>query len=71
MIDRQTGETFRVTKLSRRLICLNRINRSSCRMRVDRAMELRMVNYMRALQVIQSEGYLSSDDFDIIRYYIL
>ena len=67
-IDRQTGERFRVTRRSRRLICSNRINRRSCRLRIDRAMELRDVTYMRALQSIQAEEYLSADDIDLIRY---
>ena len=70
-IDRQTNEVFRRTKQSRRLICSNRIDRSSCRIRVDRAMELRDVTYMRAIQLIQSEEYLSDDDLEIVRYYFV
>ena len=67
--DRQTSELFTVTKQSRRLICQNRFDRKSCRIRVDRAMELRSKSYMRILGFIQSEEYLSEDDLDIIRYY--
>ena len=67
--DRQTSELFTVTKQSRRLICKNRLDRKSCRIRVDRAMELRSKSYMRILGFIQSEEYLSEDDLNIIRYY--
>ena len=34
-------------------------------------MEIRDVTYMQALQVIQSEEYLSADDLDILRYHIV
>ena len=70
-IDRQTNEVFRRTKQSRRLICSNRIDRSSCRIRVDRSMELRDETYMRVIRFIQSEEYLSDDDLDIVRYYFV
>ena len=70
-IDRQTGERFRASRQSRRLICSNRIRRNSCRLRVDRAMELRSRTYMRALQFIQSEEYLSNDDLDLLKYQIV
>ena len=70
-IDRQTGERFRATRQSRRLICSNRRDRNFCRIRVDRAMELRSRSYMRSLQFIQSEEYLSADDLDILRYHIV
>ena len=70
-INRQTGERFRATRPSRRLICSNTINRNSCKIRVDRAMEIRDVTYMQALQVIQSEEYLIADDLDILRYHIV
>ena len=67
--DRQTSEYFTATKQSRRLICQNRLDRRNCRIRIDRAMELRSETYMRVLRFIQSEEYLSEDDLDIIRYY--
>ena len=70
-IDRQTGERFRASRQSRRLICSNRIRRNSCRLRVDRAMELRSRTYMRSLQFIQSEEYLSNDDLDLLKYQIV
>ena len=69
--DRQTSEYFTATKQSRRLICQNRLDRRNCRIRIDRAMELRSETYMRVLRFIQSEEYLSEDDLDIIRYYYI
>ena len=71
LVDRQTGETFRATQQSRRLICVDRLDRSSCRIRIDRAMEMRDITYMRALRLIQSEEYLSAEDFNLVRYYFV
>jgi len=62
-IDRQTGEAFQATSQSRRVVCgVGPGGRRRCRLRIDRAMQLRMVSYGKALQFIQSEQYLGDDD---------
>ena len=62
-IERQTGETFQSTAQSRRVVCRGavRANRN-CKLRVDRAMQLRQTTYGRSTQFVQSEQYLSDDD---------
>ena len=68
-IDRQSGEVFQATSQNRRVICgKDPLGNMRCRLRIDRAMQLRRVSYGRALQFIQSEQYLGDDDVDIIRY---
>ena len=70
MIDRQSGERFQVTRQSRRLICRrNPFGGRTCKLRVDRAMQLRAATYARAQQFVQSEQYLSNDDVDFLRYF--
>ena len=70
MIDRQSGERFQVTRQSRRLICRrNPFGGRTCKLRVDRAMQLRVATYARAQQFVQSEQYLSNDDVDFLRYF--
>ena len=67
-IDRQAGEVFQATSQNRRVICgLGPLGGMRCRLRIDRAMQLRRVSYGRALQFIQSEQYLGDDDVDVIR----
>ena len=67
-IDRQSGEVFQATSLNRRVICgKDPLGNMRCRLRIDRAMQLRRVSYGRALQFIQSEQYLGDDDVSIIR----
>ena len=67
-IDRQAGEVFQATGQSRRVICgRDPDGNMRCRLRIDRAMQLRRVKYGRALQFIQSEQYLSDDDVELIR----
>ena len=59
---------FLATAQSRRVVCRSGLlGRRACRIRVDRAMELRRVTYGRGLQFIQSEQYLSDEDLSIIR----
>ena len=71
-IDRQSGEVFQATSQNRRVICgKDPLGNMRCRLRIDRAMQLRRVSYGRALQFIQSEQYLGDDDVSIIRYYVL
>ena len=69
--ERQTGEFFMATSQKRRLICRNkrgrRLERSQCRIRVDRLMQLRAETYGTVQQFIQSEKYLSPEDINIIR----
>ena len=69
-IDRQTGETFSVTRISKRIIC-KRGGRSGrrCRLRVSRAMQIRAKTYTRAQRFLQAEQYLSMDDVDILKYF--
>ena len=70
--DRQSGEVFQATSQNRRVICgKDPQGNMRCRLRIDRAMQLRRVSYGRALQFIQSEQYLGDDDVSIIRYYVL
>ena len=58
-IDRQSGEVFQATSQNRRVICgKDPLGNMRCRLRIDRAMQLRRVSYGRALQFIQSEQYL-------------
>ena len=67
-IDRQTNEMFLATAQSRRVVCRSGLlGRRFCRVRIDRAMEIRRVTYGRGLQFIQSEQYLSDEDLSIIR----
>ena len=67
-IDRQSGEVFQVTSQNRRVICgKDPLGNMRCRLRIDRAMQLRRVSYGRALQFIQSEQYLGDDDVSILR----
>ena len=69
-IDRQTGEVYQATAQNRRVICVRgELGGISCRLRIDRAMQLRGVSYGRALQFIQSEQYLGDDDVDVFRLY--
>ena len=68
LIDRQAGEVFQATSQNRRVICgRGPLGGMRCRLRIDRAMQLRRVSYGRALQFIQSEQYLGDDDVDVIR----
>ena len=67
-IERQTGERFHVTRQSSRVVCRRECGRRKCKLRTDRAMQVRQVTYGKANQFIQSEQYLSADDLDIIRY---
>ena len=70
-IDRQGGERFQVTRQSRRLVCRGGATGArSCKLRIDRAMQLRQTNYARVQQFVQSEQYLSNDDVDILRYFL-
>ena len=67
-IDRQSGEVFQATSQNRRVICgKDPLGNMRCRLRIDRAMQLRRVSYGRALQFIQSEQYLGDEDVNIIR----
>ena len=67
-VNRQSGEVFQATSQNRRVICGSDPNGNMrCRLRIDRAMQLRRVSYGRALQFIQSEQYLGDDDVAIIR----
>lgn len=69
-IDRQSGEVFQATSQNRRVICgTGPMGGQRCRLRIDRAMQFRRVNYGRALQFIQSEQYLGNEDIDVVRYY--
>ena len=72
-IDRQTGEQFQVTGQNRRLICQPGAagGPRRCKLRVSRGMQLRKTTYGRVQQFVQSEQYLSNDDVDIIRRYLL
>ena len=67
-IDRQTMEMYSATKQSRRLICPDRDDAKNCRIRVDKAAELRGLSYMRAVTFLQSEEYLDVNDLDILKY---
>ena len=70
-IDRQSGEKFQVTRPSRRVVCRRGpAGRRRCRLRVSRAMQLRQTQYGPSLQFVQAEQYLSTDDLDILRYYV-
>ena len=70
-IDRQSGEKFQVTRPSRRVVCRRGpAGRRRCRLRVSRAMQLRQAQYGPSLQFVQAEQYLSTDDLDIVRYYV-
>ena len=67
--ERQAGEVFQATSQSRRVVCGRGPDGNiRCRLRIDRAMQLRMVSYGRALQFIQSEQYLGEDDVSIVKY---
>ena len=68
--DRQTQETFRATRQSRRIIC-PRGERTSrrCRLRASRQIQIRNLTYLRAQRFVQAEQYLSSDDLQIIRFF--
>ena len=65
-ISRQSGEMFQTTRQSKRIVCTN--GRSNCRLRIDRAMQLRQRSYNDTLQFVQSEQYLTPEDTDIIRF---
>jgi hypothetical protein len=70
ILDRQTGEEFQATSQNRRVVCTTgEAGGQRCRLRIDRAMQLRGVSYGRALQFIHSEQYLSDEDVDLIRRY--
>ena len=67
MIDRQTGQRFKATRQSRRKICRrDPAGARRCKLRVDRLLEVRKITYGRAVQIIQSEEYLSDEDIDIL-----
>ena len=68
--NRQSDESFRATRQSRRVICPrgSRTGRR-CRIRASRAIEIRSLTYSRTQQFIQAEEYLSSDDLQIIRFF--
>ena len=65
-ISRQSDEMFQTTRQSRRIVCRN--GRSNCKLRIDRAMQLRQRSYSDTLQFVQSEQYLTPEDTDIIRF---
>ena len=69
-ISRQTGERFETTRQSRRIVCRNRRNIDSCRLRIDRGMQLRKETYSRVQEFVQSEQYLTQEDTDILRFFI-
>ena len=59
---------FQATAQNRRVICsTGELGGRRCRLRIDRAMQLRRVSYGRALQFIHSEQYLGDDDVNLIR----
>ena len=57
---------FQTTRQSKRIVCRN--GRANCKLRVDRAMQLRQRSYNDTLQFVQSEQYLTPEDTDIIRF---
>ena len=65
-MSRQSGEMFQTTRQSKRIVCSN--GRSNCKLRIDRAMQLRQRSYGDTLQFVQSEQYLTPEDTDIIRF---
>ena len=69
--SRQDGNSFQVTRQSRRVICgIGMTGEQICRLRVSRAMQLRGRSYTRAQDFVQSEQYLTQEDIDLIfRYY--
>ena len=68
LIDRQSGERFKATRQSRRIICRrDPAGVRRCKLRVDRSMQMRQITYGRAIKFIQSEEYLSDEDLNIIR----
>ena len=70
-MERQSGESFRATRQSRRLICPrgSRTNGIGCRIRASRAIQIRQLPYSRIQQFIQAEEYLSGDDIEILRFF--
>ena len=70
-MERQSGESFRATRQSRRLICPrgSRTNGVGCRIRASRAIEIRQLPYSRIQKFIQAEEYLSGDDIEILRFF--
>ena len=72
LIDRQAGEAFMVTRQSQRLICRRSGSggRQSCKLRIDRMMEIRNQTYGTASQFLQDERYLSEEDLNILRKYL-
>ena len=70
-MERQSGESFRATRQSRRLICprCSRANGVGCRIRDGRAIEIRRLTYSRIQRFIHAEEYLSGDDLEIIRFF--
>ena len=69
-IDRQTRENFfQAARQGRRLICQrgSTAGTRTCRLRVDRMMQVRDMTYENARNFLQNERYLSAEDLDIIR----
>ena len=64
---RQSGESFQATRQSRRLICRKGASGNSCKLRINRLMQIRNVTYGRANQFLQNEEYLSQEDINIVR----
>jgi len=71
-IDRQAGESFKATQQSMRLVCRRSGagGRQSCRLRIDRMMEVRNETYGTANLFFQDERYLSEEDLNIFRKYL-
>ena len=70
-VDRQTNERFQATRRSGRLLCRQGANGEPvCRLRVNRAMQLRNRSYRRALEFVHAEQYLSQEDIDILFVYL-
>ena len=68
--DRQSGETFKATRLNSRSICLRGTRRSlRCRLRVSWAIQFRKLTDLRAQRFVQAEQYLIGDDVQIIRFF--
>lgn len=68
--QRYEGDRFRATKRKSRIICSKTAKSGhSCRIRTSRAIELRATSYIRVLQFIQKEQYLTKQDIDIFQYF--
>ena len=71
LVDRQTAERFQATRQSRRLLCRQGANGEPiCKLRVNRAMQLRNESYRRVLEFVHAEQYLSQEDIDILFRYL-